>query len=96
MAKTSEETKDKIRAAVRSGKLSAKQIADKFGVSVQTVYNICKAPIESEQQEEESESDQKAEQSKESTDEYDWKAWAEFWKDRYLIAHAKLLELGHE
>lgn len=96
MAKISEEAKKKIRTAVSSGKLSTKEIAEKFGISTQTVYNICKTAEKEIQEEEESESDEEAEVTEESSDEMDWEAWAGFWKDRYLTAHAKLLELGHE
>jgi transposase-like protein len=96
MAKTSEETKDKIRAAFESGKFSVKSIAERYGVSLQTVYNITKGSTRNERDESSEEEIEETEVSEnDSEEETDWESWADFWKEKYLELHAKMVELGH-
>lgn len=100
MARTSEETKEKIRAAYESEKFTAKKIAERYGVSVATVYNICKGSQESAEEEDDSSEEVEAEETESDEEEVSegsaeyWEKRANFWKQKYLETWADVVELG--
>ena len=90
MSKLTDTARDQIIKLILSGE-PVSVIAKKFKITTSGVYYIKKHNMPKEVANSNTETVEIESQSTE-TEEIDFKAWMEFWKEKYLEAHALLIQ----